>query len=96
MLRVALIGTGNIATMHLRAYLAFPERCKIVAVVDKFTEKAHAKKAENQLEEAEVYDSHQALCERGDIDLVSICTPPFTHADIAVDCMRAGRNVILE
>lgn len=96
MLRVAVVGTGNIASLHIRAYLAFPERCRIVAVVDRFTESAYAKKAEFQLEDAEVYDSHQALCARGDIDLVSICTPPFTHAGIAVDCMRAGMNVILE
>lgn len=96
MLRVAIIGTGNISSLHIRGYLAFPERCQIVALVERSPEKAHAIKAEYQLHDAVVYDSHQALCEHGQVDLVSICTPPFTHAQIAADCMRAGMHVILE
>ncbi len=96
MLRVAIIGTGNISSLHIRGYLAFPERCRIVALVERSPEKAHAIKAEYQLHDAVVYDSHQALCEHGQVDLVSICTPPFTHAQIAADCMRAGMHVILE
>ncbi len=96
MLRVAVVGTGNIAIPAIRAYPAFPERCRIVAVVDRFTESAYAKKEEFQLEDRRSIRFHQALCARGDIDLVSICTPPFTHAGMRSTAMRAGMNVILE
>ena len=96
MLNIAIIGTGNISVMHLRGYLTFPDRCRIVALVDIFPEKAEAKKAEYHLEGATVYSSHRDLSSRTDIDLVSICTPPYTHAEIAIDCMKAGMDVIVE
>ena len=31
-----------------------------------------------------------------DIGLVSICTPPFTHTELAVAFLSAGKDVILE
>lgn len=96
MIRVAVIGTGNISPSHIRSYLAFPERCKIVALVDIFPEKAQAKKEEFGLTDAEVFDSHKKLLGRDDIDLVSICTPPFCHAEIAIDFLNDGKNVIVE
>ena len=34
MIRIAIVGTGNISHAHVNAYLKFPERCKIVALVD--------------------------------------------------------------
>ena len=54
MLKVAIIGTGNISTRHIGAYLTFPERCKVVALCDIFPEKAEAKKAEFGLKDAKV------------------------------------------
>jgi predicted dehydrogenase len=33
---------------------------------------------------------------RGQLDLVDICTPPFTHAEIAVNSLNAGCNVVVE
>ncbi len=33
---------------------------------------------------------------RTDIDLVSVCTPPYVHAEIAVDFLSDGKNVIVE
>ncbi|MGH1561400.1 Gfo/Idh/MocA family protein [Mumia sp. DW29H23] len=37
-----------------------------------------------------------ALIERDDIDLVDICTPGNTHAEIAVAALRAGKHVLCE
>ena len=96
MIRVAVIGTGNISPSHIRSYLAFPDRCKIVALVDIFPEKAQAKKEEYGLTDAEVFDDHKKILDRDDIDLVSICTPPYTHAEIAINFLNAGKNVIVE
>lgn len=95
MIRVAIIGTGNISAAHINAYLAFPERCKIVALCDIYPEKALEKKKKYELE-AEVVDTHEKLLGRDDIDLVSICTPPYCHAQIAVNFLKAGKNVIVE
>ena len=45
MLNIAIVGTGNISHQHIQGYLTFPERCRIVALVDIFPEKAEEKKA---------------------------------------------------
>ena len=34
MINVAIIGTGGISHAHIKAYLQFPERCRIAALVD--------------------------------------------------------------
>lgn len=95
MLKVAIIGTGNISPAHIQSYLAFPDRCKIVHLVDIYPEKAEAKAKDFSLD-AEIHDSHKALLGRDDVDLVSICTPPYTHAEIAIDFLKDDKHVILE
>ncbi|QAY66507.1 Gfo/Idh/MocA family protein [Paenibacillus protaetiae] len=94
MIRVAIVGTGNISSAHIHSYLAFPERCEIAALVD-IPEKAREKAAAFGLN-AEILDSHKLLLGRDDIDLVSICTPPFLHAEIASDLLRDGKHVLVE
>jgi len=38
----------------------------------------------------------KALVHRGDVDLVDVCTPGDTHADIAIAALRAGKHVLCE
>lgn len=95
MLRIAIVGTGNISHAHIGAYLTFPERCKIVALVDILPEKAQKVKEQYHLD-CDVYDDHQKLLPRTDIDLVDVCTPPYVHAQISINAMRSGKNVVCE
>ena len=44
MIQVAVVGLGNISGNHLKGLLAFPERCRIVALCDIYPEKAQAAK----------------------------------------------------
>lgn len=96
MIYVAIIGTGGISNAHIGAYLKFPERCKIVALVDIVPEKAEQMKARYGLTDARVYASHKEILSRENIDLADVCTPPYVHAAISVDCLRAGMNVVCE
>jgi predicted dehydrogenase len=95
MLSIAIIGTGNISQHHINGYLAFPQRCKITHLVDIFPEKAKKKNAEYKLG-TKVSAAHKDILSADDIDLVSICTPPFCHAQIAIDFLNAGKNVLVE
>ena len=95
MIRVAIVGTGNICPAHVSAYLAFPGRCRIVTLVDIYPEKAQAMKERFGLD-CEVLDDHRQLLDRGDIDLVDVCTPPYVHAEISVNCLNSGFNVLCE
>ena len=96
MLNVAIIGTGNIARLHIMAYLEFPKRCKITHLVDIFPDRAEEKISSFKLEGAQVFDSHKKILKDPTIDLVSICTPPYVHAEIAIDFLKAGKHVIVE
>lgn len=96
MIKVAVVGAGNISSSHIRAYQAFPDRCEIVALQDVVPEKAEARRREHGLDGATVHASHTELLARGDVDLVSVCTPPSTHEPLSVDFLRAGVHVLCE
>ncbi len=36
------------------------------------------------------------MLEKSDIDAVIIATPTSTHTDIAIDCLNAGKDVLVE
>jgi UDP-N-acetyl-2-amino-2-deoxyglucuronate dehydrogenase len=95
MINVAIIGAGNISGAHIEGYRAFPQRCRITALADIYPEKA-AEKAVKEHLNVPVYGSMEELLEKEDIQLVSLCTPPFTHRDLAVRALEAGVNVLLE
>ncbi len=98
MLRVAIVGVGNISRLHFEGYLSFPERCRIVALADILPERAQGGIHRLNLEGARAFASHtEMLAAMADeIDLVSVCTPPYCHAEIAIDCLKAGCNVLVE
>jgi predicted dehydrogenase len=95
MIHVAIIGTGNISKAHLDAYTSFPDRCKVVALVDIFEEKAFQLKEKYHLD-CKIAKDYRELANSDEIDLVSICTPPYTHAQISVDFLRGGKHVLVE
>lgn len=96
MLRIGIIGTGSIASAHIKAYLAFPEECEIVALADVVQGKAAQAAAESGLVGAAAYDDPRAMIAEGGLDLVSIATPPSTHAALAVAALDAGIHVLVE
>lgn len=96
MIRVAVIGCGNISSAHIEGYLTFPERCEIVALCDIYPEKAKRRKEQYHLDGARIYASHEELLEHEEIDVMSVCTPPYVHAEIAIHGMEGGANVLVE
>lgn len=42
------------------------------------------------------YASATEMLAKSDVDLLAICTPHNTHADLAIECMNAGRHVVTE
>lgn len=96
MKKVAIVGTGNIADAHVNGLLTFPERCKIVALCDIYPQKAEAMKEKYHLD-CKVFDDHEKmLAAMPEIDLVHVCTPPYVHAQIAINSMNVGHNVVVE
>ena len=97
MINVAIVGTGNIANMHVKGLLEFPERCKIVALCDIYPEKAEAMKEKYEIKDCEIFADHKSMLESDvKIDVVHVCTPPYVHSSISIDSMNAGCNVLCE
>jgi predicted dehydrogenase len=95
MINVAIIGAGAISSSHIEGYLAFPGRCRIVAVADIKREKAERQIARYHLDAAALDDVHAVLRGPG-VDLASVCTPPDTHAEIAISLLNAGVHTLGE
>ena len=93
----ALIGCGRIAVNHIRA--AINNGLHIVAVCDVKPEAMEMLLAKCGLENTqgiERYTNYLKLLEREKLALVSIATESGLHAPIALDCIDAGVNVIIE
>lgn len=96
MLRIGIIGTGGIADAHIRGYLAFPEDCEIVALADVIPGKAAQKAEAFALDAVQAFDDPLAMIAAGRLDIVSIATPPSTHAPLAIAALDAGIHVLVE
>ncbi len=95
MIRIAIVGTGGIAHEHMKAYLALADRCEVVALVDIIPGKAKRFMEEFHLQ-CDTYENHEDILDRKDIDLADVCTPPYVHASISINCLRSGKNVVCE
>lgn len=97
-MKYALIGCGRIAANHVKAVarndLDFVAMCDIDPdMFDILLEKADSGDFEN----TERYtDYRNMLEEHPEIELVAIATESGSHAQIALDCIDAGKNVIIE
>ena len=95
MIRVAIVGTGGIAHSHMEAYRKLQDRCEVVALVDIIPGKARRFMEEFGLS-CDTFEDHQDILPRQDIDLVDVCTPPYVHAQVSINALRSGKNVVCE
>ena len=95
MLKVAIVGTGAISPLHIEGFLSFSDEVTITALCDIYPEKAE-KIARRFNLDAAIYDNHETMLENEQLDLVSVCTPPYVHAEIAIHAMKAGAHAVVE
>ena len=92
--RVGVLGAGAWAKFaHLPGYVR-DERCELVAIADPVVERAREFAALFNI--PHVYDSHEALIARTDIQLIDVCTPSATHFDLAWAALESGKHVLCE
>ncbi len=90
--RVAVIGCGDISTLHLAAIDGMPD-AELVAVCDPDDRRRAAAEATWHVPG---FPDHRALLGAIHPDVVHVCTPHATHAAIAIDALEAGVHVVLE
>ncbi|MFD6444773.1 Gfo/Idh/MocA family protein [Promicromonospora sp. NPDC060204] len=96
MLTSGIVGTGGIARSHIEGYLRFGEEREIVALCDPAPGKAEAVRSELGLEGARVYEDAAAMLAAERFDLVSVATPPSSHAALTIAALEAGVDVLVE
>jgi Predicted dehydrogenases and related proteins len=95
-LKVGIIGCGGIALgKHLPSLSKLPE-VELVAFCDDVEEKARHAAEKFGGESAKVYTDYRELLKDASIDVVHICTPNATHAEISIAALEAGKHVNCE
>jgi len=90
-LRIGLAGAGHIAASHLAAWQR-TTGCRLRGIFDVDRQAAEARAL--QFAGPCVYDDFGALI--NDCDVVDLCTPPHTHAELAHQVLAAGRHLLSE
>jgi len=92
-LRCAVIGTGGFGHAHLDSLLHCP-RASTVAIAEINPERL--KEAADRYKIARAYADFHDLLDQPDIDAVTIATPNYLHARVAIDALQARKHVLLE
>ena len=94
-LRVGLIGSGFIAKQkHLPAWKKIEKIAEVVALCDPNLTQAEELARVHKI--PKVYKDFQQMLEVERLDAVDICSPPRTHADLAVRSLQAGAHTLIE
>ncbi len=99
-LRVGMVGYAFMGAAHSQAWrivnrvFDLPVRARMVAVAGRDAAKVSA--AAGQLGWHEAMTDWRELIARDDIDVVDICTPGDSHAEIAIAALAAGKHVLCE
>ena len=94
-LKAAVIGSGLIAGLkHIPAFKKHAGKVQLTALCDLNVDAARKLAAQHGI--PNVYGNIDEMLTKEKPDLVDICTPPKTHAPIAIQAMRAGSHVLIE
>jgi len=93
--RVAVIGGGKFGEMHLRTFTQLERdgRAKLVALCD-INEEVLALRTQQY--GVKGYTDYRQMLDAEDLDGVTVVTPDFLHRRFVVDCLRAGKHVLVE
>ncbi|MDL4842062.1 Gfo/Idh/MocA family protein [Aquibacillus rhizosphaerae] len=89
MLQVAIIGLGDISTIHIDA-IQNSSIATLVAACD--VEESLGKKAKN----ATFYMDYKEMIEKEDLDCVHVCLPHYLHREVTEYCVKHNVHVFLE
>lgn len=92
-LKVAVIGCGTIGPRHAQSF-ATTGKTELVGAADIVPERAAA--FAERFATDHHYSSATDLLREQSPDIVSIATPPGTHADLTVEVLESGASVLLE
>ncbi len=95
-INIGFIGCGNIARNKHMVGLSKVEGVNLIAFTDANSQVAEACKKDFGAKNSAVYENAELLLKDKNIDAVHICTPNFTHAELSLMALDAGKHVMVE
>lgn len=92
-LRMGIVGAGIWGETHASIYNEHPF-AMTVAICDQNRSKAEALAAKFGIEE--IYTDYREMAVKSKCDAIAIVTPDFLHADIAIACAEAKKDLLIE
>jgi len=91
--RVGFIGAGGISSKHAESLKLIPA-VELVAICDVVPARAQA--LAGQFGVAQVFSSMEEMFRKAELDVIHVLTPPQYHVEVALECLREGRHVLVE
>lgn len=95
-LRIGIIGCGAISVKKHLPSLQKLKQVEVVAFCNRNVEKAKAAAKDFGTADAKIYDDYKELLKDEGIDIVHVCTPNSSHAEISIAALVAGKHVMCE
>ena len=95
-LKIGIIGCGGIAHGKHMPSLKVLKNVELVAFCDLIEEKATEAAAKYGTPDAKVYTDYKELLKDQSIDVVHVCTPNKSHAEISIASLKADKHVMCE
>ncbi|WP_036097687.1 Gfo/Idh/MocA family protein [Listeria floridensis] len=95
-MKVGIIGCGGIANGKHMPSLKQVEGVEMVAFCDTIPERAEQAKRDFGSKNASVYTDYRELLKDSEIEVVHVCTPNISHAEITIASLYADKHVMCE
>ncbi|MDF2484550.1 MAG: iolG [Herbinix sp.] len=95
MLNIGIIGAGRIGKVHAESITYHVKDAKVAAIADPYINEATIAWA-NDLGIQQVYADYRNILNDDSIQAVLICSSTDTHADIAIEAIKANKHVFCE
>jgi len=95
MIKIGIIGAGRIGRVHMEGVTTGVKNATVVAIADPFMND-DIKKWAAEYGVKTCYSDYHNILDDPNIDAVMICSSTDTHADIAIEAIRAHKHVFCE
>lgn len=92
--KVGVVGCGVVATAYYLPYLMNMDTVELIAVCDRYENRARA--CQRLYGAKEVYQDYSEMLQQADIEAVFILTAPGTHVSFALQAVELGKHILLQ
>ena len=92
--RIGIIGAGAVSDYHHVPGINIDPRCELVYVCD--PNEALLEQRQSDWGPTKKSTKYQDVADDPDVDAVIVATPNFTHREISLACIAAGKHVMCE